>query len=227
MVLHPTSMDANITVTLRDPKIVAVSSDNLSREQRILYFKTALAYQPVVIVLKSGCKLFSSYSGGILTRDDDCACEQVTCIDHAVVLVGFNDTDPIPYWKVRNSWSTRWGEDGYVRIAQAGGGRWGLFGMLVCNDCLICMNVCLLYHSHSLSHPRPKVSFPWTLTTSRRRSATWISKTIPRSKRRVSFSFLSLPAFSCAWVAFVCGICVGAASRSKKTVFGLHDLRSL
>ena len=29
------------------------------------------------------------------------------------------------------SWSTRWGEDGYFRIAQEGGGKWGLFGVLV------------------------------------------------------------------------------------------------
>jgi len=51
------------------------------------------------------------YTGGIF----DSACSQV---NHAVVLVGYG-TDPessTPYWVIRNSWNTNWGEDGYARI---------------------------------------------------------------------------------------------------------------
>jgi C1A family cysteine protease len=39
---------------------------------------------------------------------------------HAVTLVGYGN-DPVTaldYWKIKNSWSTEWGEDGYVRIAR-------------------------------------------------------------------------------------------------------------
>ena len=36
-------------------------------------------------------------------------------IDHAVQAVGVNTDDG--YWKIRNSWGTSWGEDGYIRIA--------------------------------------------------------------------------------------------------------------
>ena len=72
-----------------------------------------------------------SYDGGVLTHDVGCECCKTKCIDHAVVLVGYNTTHDPPYWKIRNSWGSNWGEEGHVRIAmnQPGCG-WGLFGML-------------------------------------------------------------------------------------------------
>merc|ERR1712060_888741 len=36
--------------------------------------------------------------------------------DHCVQAVGFNATASTPYWIVRNSWATTWGEDGYIRL---------------------------------------------------------------------------------------------------------------
>ena len=38
-----------------------------------------------------------------------------THLDHCVQAVGI-DTDK-GYWKVRNSWNTDWGEDGFIRLA--------------------------------------------------------------------------------------------------------------
>uniref|UniRef100_A0AC34R2H7 Peptidase C1A papain C-terminal domain-containing protein n=1 Tax=Panagrolaimus sp. JU765 TaxID=591449 RepID=A0AC34R2H7_9BILA len=54
-----------------------------------------------------------SYTGGILTNKNDCT---TTAVDHAVVVVGYGVANNIPYWIVRNSWGTSWGEQGYVRI---------------------------------------------------------------------------------------------------------------
>ena len=40
-----------------------------------------------------------------------------TDVNHAVVLVGWDDGGGAGYWIVRNSWGARWGDQGYFRIA--------------------------------------------------------------------------------------------------------------
>ena len=37
----------------------------------------------------------------------ECACAAVECIDHAVLMVGYDDTTEIPYFKMKNSWGTK------------------------------------------------------------------------------------------------------------------------
>lgn len=116
---------------LNYPKIVNSVNDRTGFEDRRDRLMAAVAEQPVVSVLKSGCDLFSNYRGGVLTHDEGCQCCSVSCIDHAVVIVGYNRTAPTPYWKLRNSWGSGWGEEGHFKIAMNNPGcNWGLFGML-------------------------------------------------------------------------------------------------
>jgi C1A family cysteine protease len=37
--------------------------------------------------------------------------------NHGVLAVGFNLSDPVPYFYVKNSWNTTWGDNGFFKIA--------------------------------------------------------------------------------------------------------------
>ena len=71
----------------------------------------AVSKQPVAVAIEADTRYFQSYSGGIL---DSTSCG--TNLDHAVEIVGYGSQNGVDYWIVRNSWSSSWGEGGYVRI---------------------------------------------------------------------------------------------------------------
>ena len=84
--------------------------------------------------MKSNCDLLMNYKEGVLTHDSGCECCDVDCIDHAVVIVGYDADAETPYWKLRNSWGEGWGEEGNFRVVMNDEGcGWGLFGVLAEN----------------------------------------------------------------------------------------------
>ena len=76
---------------------------------------TALNLQPVSIAIQASTKSFQLYQSGIYTDFEGCG----TDIDHAVVLVGYDNNDKNEYYILRNSWGAEWGEEGYMRIAKS------------------------------------------------------------------------------------------------------------
>ncbi|XP_052808974.1 procathepsin L-like [Mya arenaria] len=58
-------------------------------------------------------KNFMQYRGGIFY---DPSCSRARD-GHAVLVVGYGSS-PREYWLVKNSWGTRWGEHGYIRMAR-------------------------------------------------------------------------------------------------------------
>jgi C1A family cysteine protease len=66
------------------------------------------AHAPLAICVDAGTWQF--YTGGVVKN----FCGKQ--LDHCVQLVGWNtdSSSNIPYWIVRNSWNTNWGEQGYI-----------------------------------------------------------------------------------------------------------------
>jgi len=76
-------------------------SDSYSGEERIQRMKTAVAQQPISASMNSNCTLITSYASGVLTDDGNCSCANIDCINHAILIVGYNDTVNIPYWLIK------------------------------------------------------------------------------------------------------------------------------
>lgn len=76
--------------------------------------KMAVSRQPVSIAIEADTKIFQFYSEGVITSDS-CG----TTLDHGVLIVGYGVDNSTPYWLVKNSWDTTWGDDGYVKIMRS------------------------------------------------------------------------------------------------------------
>jgi len=74
--------------------------------------KAALAnFGPLSVCVNA--ETWDSYSSGVYKSSCSGAWKS---LDHCVQLVGYDSTGAEPYWKVRNSWGTGWGESGFIRL---------------------------------------------------------------------------------------------------------------
>ena len=95
-------------------------------EQTEAALMSAVAQQPVSVAIQANQLAFQFYSSGVLTGR--CG----TNLDHGVLTVGYGTyTDGTDYWKVKNSWSSTWGMDGYLLIERGNSQTGGQCGILM------------------------------------------------------------------------------------------------
>jgi len=86
--------------------------------------EAAVSRQPVSVAIEADSSVFQHYTSGVLT-DDTCGDNP----DHGVLLVGYGVDNGQKYWKIKTSWGTTFGEDGYIRIERGGNHSHGECGV--------------------------------------------------------------------------------------------------
>lgn len=84
------------------------TTNNFSGQEEVMMAQL-VALGPLAVVVDAVS--WQDYLGGIIQHH--CSSQSS---NHAVLVVGYDTTGDIPYWIVRNSWGTTWGNAGYVYI---------------------------------------------------------------------------------------------------------------
>jgi len=95
---------------------VSAGEDNL---------QSAVVLGPVSVAIDATYPTFTFYPSGVY-YNPTCKSDPAS-LDHEVVCVGYGtDTDGQDYWLVKNSWSTYWGDGGFVKMARNHGNNCGI-----------------------------------------------------------------------------------------------------
>ncbi|KAL5189409.1 Cysteine protease XCP2 [Glycine soja] len=97
-------------MTKEETEVVTISGYHdvpQNNEQSLL---KALANQPLSVAIEASGRDFQFYSGGVF--DGHCGSD----LDHGVAAVGYGTAKGVDYIIVKNSWGSKWGEKGYIRM---------------------------------------------------------------------------------------------------------------
>lgn len=95
------------------PVVHATSCYDVTPNDQVA-LKAAVAKQPVSTAVQADQPIFQHYSSGVLTST---TCTQN--LDHGILIVGYGEENGQKYWNVKNSWSSSWGNQGYIKIARS------------------------------------------------------------------------------------------------------------
>ncbi|XP_058724246.1 senescence-specific cysteine protease SAG12-like [Vicia villosa] len=106
------AVEGNIQPTTQISNWKSVTTND---EEQLLQ---AVAQQPIGALIAFG-EEFHAYKEGIYTGP----CGKF--INHALLIVGYGESEGKKYWLIKNSWGTGWGENGYMRLLREGDGTSG------------------------------------------------------------------------------------------------------
>jgi len=92
-----------VKVTISNWQYATSNSDETTMQNNLV------SWGPLSICVDA--EPWQDYTGGVMMASD-CS----TSLDHCVQLVGYDMTQSTPFWIVRNSWGSDWGENGYIRL---------------------------------------------------------------------------------------------------------------
>nr|CDJ81168.1 Proteinase inhibitor I29 and Peptidase C1A domain containing protein [Haemonchus contortus] len=108
--------DQNTCLLKRDSERVFIQSYRMLSSNEEVIADWIAANGPVTFGMNVTKSMYSYRSGIFAPTQEDC--EQHSLGSHALTFVGYGTENGQPYWLVKNSWGSRWGQDGYFKLAR-------------------------------------------------------------------------------------------------------------